>query len=103
MLFHKQKQVDISRDLPADIHSAYLQHTIHVQCEQTYLSSTHKTEPTLEQLTDWCNVNCDSIFAVATWSQSNAYFRFYRASDLQQFISHLQSLTVANGQSDLTQ
>jgi hypothetical protein len=103
MLFHKQKQVDISRDLPADIHSAYLQHSIHVTCEQTYMTPTDRTEPTLEQLTDLCNAHCDSIFAVTKWTQSNAYFRFYWASDLHQFILHLQSLTVANDHSDLTQ
>lgn len=89
MQFNRAKQVDFSRELPADIQSAYLRHTVQVQFEQYYVRASDRTEPSQEDLTTWCNVHCADIFSVTKWAQNHVLFRFYLADDLQRFEHHL--------------
>jgi hypothetical protein len=89
MQFVRNKQVDFSRDLPADILSAYLRHMIQVQFDQYYVHHAKRTEATQEDLTAWCHTHCDDIFSITKWAQNCAHFRFYLESDMQRFESYL--------------
>ena len=90
MLYNRVKRVDISREqLPGDVYSAFLRHTISVEFEQHWIQSSQKTEPGFDQLVDWCNSGCDNIFSAAKWAQNAAHFRFYLESDLDRFEQHL--------------
>ena len=82
------------KDLPADIQSAYLRNTMCVQFEQFWLPQSGRTEPSLEDLINWCSQNCEQIFGVNKSSQNNARFQFYAKSDLERFECHLKSLMV---------
>lgn len=92
MLFCINKQVDLVKDLPADIQSAYLRNTMCVQFDQSWVPQKERTEPSLEDLTDWCSRNCEQIFGVTKWTQINAKFQFYARTDLERFERHLKSL-----------
>ena len=89
MLFIRTKQVDFSRDLPADIQSAYLRHTVQVQFEQSYMRGPDVTEPSFVELISWCASNCEQIFSATKWSSNAAHFRFYLQDDLTRFETHL--------------
>lgn len=96
MQFMRNKQVDFSRDLPAEVISAYLRHTIQVQFDQYYVHHAQRTEPTQEDLTTWCHTNCDDIFSVTKWAQNCTHFRFYLESDMCRFQSYLtESVAIA--------
>jgi hypothetical protein len=89
MLYQRAKQVDFSRDLPADIQSAYLRHTVQVEFEQNYMRGTERTEPTFDQLIIWCSAHCAQLFSATKWASHAAHFRFYLEDDLQRFESYL--------------
>lgn len=89
MQFIRTKQVDFSRDLPAEIQSAYLRHTVQVQFEQSYMRGPDVTEPSFEDLIHWCVSNCAQIFSAAKWSSNAAHFRFYLQDDLTRFETYL--------------
>ncbi len=96
MQFIRTKQVDFSRDLPADIQSAYLRHTVQVQFEQSYMRGPDVTEPSFVDLISWCVSNCEQIFSATKWAANAAHFRFYLADDLTRFETHLgQSVDVS--------
>lgn len=89
MLFARHKRVDYSRELPAEVQTAYLRHTVQVQFEQYYVNPAQRTEPSLEDLETWCDRHCADIFSITKWAQNCAHFRFYLADDLQRFESYL--------------
>ena len=98
MLYQRAKQVDFSRDLPADIQSAYLRNTVQVQFEQYYVRASDRTEPTFDSLTSWCSAHCAQVFSATKWASHAAHFRFYLEDDLQRFESYLtQSVAHAAG------
>ena len=98
MRFAKVKQVDFSRDLPVDVHSALLRHTVQVEFEQNYMRGTERTEPTFDSLTSWCSAHCAQVFSATKWASHAAHFRFYLEDDLQRFESYLtQSVAHAAG------
>jgi hypothetical protein len=90
MQFAIQKRVDFSRELPAEIQTAYLRHTIQVQFEQYYLPVSQRTEPQEDQLIEWCDLNCDDIYSITRRASNCALFRFYLKSDMHRFEQHLK-------------
>ena len=98
MQFSRQKKVDFSRDLPAEIQTAYLRHSIGVQFEQYYMNHAQRTEPSLEDLEAWCDTHCADIHSITKWAQNCVVFRFYLSDDMQRFESYLtQSVAHAAG------
>lgn len=95
MLYNRLKRVDFSRDLPGDIHSAFLRHTVSVEFEQHWMAPSQRIEPSFDQLCDWCNNNCNGLFTASKWAQNAAHFRFYLEQDLHSFEQQL-AITVAN-------
>jgi hypothetical protein len=91
MRFSRQKQVVFSRDLPEDIQSALLRHTVQVEFEHNYLRGDlrDRTEPTFDQLVTWCESHSSQLFSAAKWASHAAHFRFWLESDLQLFESYL--------------
>jgi len=101
MWFVKHKQVDISRDLPADILSAYLRHHVQVNFEHGFSRSHTQTEPSFEILVSWCESHCESVYSALPVTREQAQFRFYLHSDLDAFYTFLNTC-VASDQSDPT-
>lgn len=89
MRFSRQKQVVFSRDLPEDIQSALLRHTVQVEFEHNYLRGTDRTEPAFDELVVWCESHCAQTFSAAKWASHAAHFRFWWESDLKRFESYL--------------
>jgi hypothetical protein len=92
MLYSVNKRVDPAKELPADILSAYLRNTLNVQFDECWVAPPQRTEPSLEELTDWCNQNCEHIFGMSKWAHNAARFQFYSRADLERFEQHLKSL-----------
>ena len=98
MQFARQRKVDFSRDLPAEVQTAYLRHTVQVQFEQYYVHHAQRTEPSQEDLETWCEIHCADIYSITKWAQNCAHFRFYLLDDLQRVESYLtQSVAHAAG------
>lgn len=90
MQFTPKKRVNFSPDLPAEVQTAYLRHTIQIQFEQLYVPPSQRTELSLEELETWCDLNCADIHSITKWSHDHALFRFYAKSDMQSFEQHLK-------------
>lgn len=95
MICTRARQVDFSREIPADIQSAYLRHTVHIQFthQPPYLMGVDLWGAQFDDLTAWCNENCQSVFSATKITVNTAAFRFYLLDDLVSF-EKLLAITV---------
>lgn len=96
MQYSRQLRLDLRDNLPADIQSAYLRQSVHVQFHQVYVPSAERTEPSFDELITLCESHCGHVFSAVKITSSSANFSFYAEHDLNWFMNFMQH-TVASG------
>jgi hypothetical protein len=101
MRWHHVRQVDFNLHLPPDILSGYLRNLVVIQFDQINLRSTSHHTCSFEQLSQWCDQNCEGVYSALPNSHNQVQFRFNLDTDRAAFCEYLAQ-SVASDQSDPT-
>jgi hypothetical protein len=96
------RQVDMSVNLPHDILSAFLRNSVSVELPQFRTPPAGSDSVSIEELIEWCNINCTDIFYASKYNPHSAKFGFYQPIDRAKFILLLDE-AVANSSTTAAQ
>lgn len=90
------RQVDMSVNLPHDILSAFLRNSVSVELPQFRTPPAGSDSVSIEELIEWCNINCTDIFYASKYNPRSAKFGFYQLADRTKFLALLEQAVAKN-------
>ena len=92
MKVSKSQYREWNTSLPESIRAGLCHFQVNVTFEELYRPSSNRDEPLVEQLFNWCEENCNSIWTQEKLSYETFKFSFWTLEDCTEFLTFVDTL-----------